>query len=364
MTKKILLVDVDSKIPNIALMRISTYYKSKGYIIELKKLDYSYYPKERNQTMIDANGYEKVFISVIFRLNKGVCRVTNCSDVNIGGVGYCLNKDLDDEIIDCEKDYSLYPNNDLSYGFITRGCIRDCHFCIVPKKEGNIHQVNNVDDIVRHKKVIFMDNNILAHPNHLNILKELRDKKIRCQFNQGLDIRLLNDNNAKLLSELKYIGEYFFAFDDIKNEKLIRSKLQLFKRYVSKDWKVKMFLYCHPDMNIFNDVVYRVNWCKENKVLPYLMRDQSCWGSQEQEFYIDLCAYCNQVSLFKKMTFEEFMEKRTNNIFRRKRTIKLYNGLVGDFFPTENGIIVNSDFSKGKPSSVRLRLTTSQRQIN
>jgi len=77
-------------------------------------------------------------------------------------------------------------------------------------------------------------------------------------------------------------------------------------------------------MDIEKDVVYRVKWCKENNVLPYLMRDHSCWKSKHREFYIDLCAYCNQPSIFKKMTFKEFMGKRTNNLERRKSSIKLY----------------------------------------
>jgi len=323
-TKKILLIDVDSKIPNIALMKISTYYKLKGYVVSLKKLNYTYYPKDRNQSLINAEGYDRVFASIIFKINKQVLKIVGCNDVQIGGVGVSLNNDLPLEIDNCKKDYSLYPDNDCSYGFISRGCIRNCYFCVVPKKEGMIHQVNKIDDVIEHKKVIFMDNNILALPNHIEILTELRDKKIRCQFNQGIDIRLLNDNNAKLLSELKYIGEYFFAFDNIKDKELIKSKLDLFKKYVSKNWKVKMFLYCHPDMDIYNNVVYRINWCKENKVLPYLMRDQSCWQSNNREFYIDLCAYCNQVNLFKKLSFKEFMKKRTKNIQRQEKSIGLY----------------------------------------
>ena len=326
--KKILLVDVDSKIPNIALMKISTYYKEQGYKVELKRLGYSYYPKERNQALIDGSDYDTVFISIIFKINKNVCRIINCDNVKIGGVGYSLTEELDEQIKGSEKDYSLYPDNKCSYGFITRGCIRNCYFCVVPKKEGMIHKSNEVDDIVKHKKVIFLDNNILAYSKHLEILKELRDKKIRCQFNQGLDIRLLNEDNTKLLSELNYLGEYIFAFDNIKDEELINSKLSLFKKYVPKDWKVKMFLYCNPNMDIESDVVYRVKWCKENKVLPYFMRDETCWLDKNREFYIDLCAYCNQVSIFKKMSFEEFMRKRTKNIERQNKSILCYTRLA------------------------------------
>jgi len=324
MSKKILLVDVDSKIPNMALMKLSTYYKSKGYQVDLKKLNYSYYPKERNVALIDGTDYDKVFISIIFRLNKNVVRVIGCNDITFGGVGYSLDNKLNQEIEDLQLDYSIYPENDTSYGFITRGCIRNCYFCVVPKKEGMIHQVNNIDNIVKHKKVKFLDNNILAFKNHIEILKELKAKNIKCQFNQGLDIRLVTEENAKLLSELNYLGEYYFAFDSIKDKAIIEFKLGILRKYIKKDWKIKMFLYCHPDMDIKEEVVFRVNWCKENKILPYFMRDESCWDSKHREFYIDLASYCNQVSLFKKMEFKDYIVRRTKNKERQQNSIKLY----------------------------------------
>ena len=121
---------------------------------------------------------------------------------------------MPDEIEKLAPDYSVYPDNDTSYGFITRGCIRNCGFCYVPKKEGNIKKVCDIDQIVRHKKVEFLDNNILAYPTHKVILQELIDKKIKCSLNQGLDIRLIDRENSTLLSKLRYMGCYIFAFDD------------------------------------------------------------------------------------------------------------------------------------------------------
>ena len=321
---KILLVDVDSKIPNLALMKLSTHHKAIGNDVEIMKLNKTYYPKKDDSVLINADIYDEVYVSIVFRKNKKAITVINCDDVYYGGVGYCLTTKLSDSIMLCEPDYSLYPENDTSYGFITRGCIRDCYFCVVPKKEGLIHQVNSVEEIIRHKKVKFLDNNILAFKGHKEILQELIDKKIKCQFNQGLDIRLLNHENALLLSKLNYINEYIFAFDNIKDEHLVNVKLELFKKYVTKDWRSKFFIYCHPDMDIGKDVVYRVEWCKRNKVLPYFMRDELCWKSDLNHFYIDLCAYCNQVSIFKKMNFEEFMLKRTNNKERQKSSTDLY----------------------------------------
>jgi hypothetical protein len=297
--------------------------ESKGFQVDLKKLDLNYYPKESNVNMIDGSDYNKVYVAIVFKINKNAVKVFNNVAV-FGGVGYDIASNLPKEIDSCEPDYSLYLDNNISYGFLTRGCIRNCSFCVVPKKEGMIKQVATPKDIIRHKRVKFLDNNILAFKGHKELLKELVDLKVKCSFNQGLDIRLLNDDNAKLLSELNYFGEYVFAFDNLKDELLINKKLELFKKYISKDWKVKMFIYCHPDMNIKEDVVYRVEWCKANKVLPYLMRDSSCWKSENRDFYIDLCAYCNQPSIFKKMTFEEFIVKRTNNLERQKKSIDVF----------------------------------------
>ncbi len=321
---KVLLVDVDSKIPNLALMKISNYYKRNGLEVELRKLGYDYYPKKKKPTIIDGSEYDAIFISVIFPTNKDMFEIINNLNVYIGGTGYEITKKLPMEIDDEDCDYSIYEDNDMSYGFITRGCIRNCPFCFVPKKEGMIHKDRDIKDIIRHKKVIFMDNNILAYKDHKKILKELVDMKIRCQFNQGLDIRLVDEENIKLLSELNYMGEYIFAFDNICYKDLIKQKLTLVKKYISKDWKLKFYIYVSPEMNIKDDVKYRVEFCRENKILPYLMRDITCWDSDKRNFYIDLAAYCNQPSFFKKTTFKQFMDKRTNNLERRKRSVEIY----------------------------------------
>ncbi|MBR9705134.1 hypothetical protein GOV12_07010 [Candidatus Pacearchaeota archaeon] len=318
--KKILLVDVDSKIPNLVLMKISTYHKKKENSVKLKKLNYVYYPdKKKNKITIDGAKYNKVYVSIIFDTNKDKVNIINCDDVEFGGTGYDLTVKLPQEIDDCKEDYSIYPDNEISYGFITRGCIRQCKFCVVPRKEGVIHKYRKVEDIIKHKKVKFLDNNIFAFKDCNDILQELIDLKVRCQFHQGLDIRLIDDEKAKLISQLNYIPEYIFAFDNINDENLINKKLKIIKKYIPDDWKLKFYIYCHPDQDIFNDLLYRINWCKKNKVLPYLMRDISCWNSKNCKFYVDLAGWCNQAGLFKKMDFGKFLLKRHLNedsIFR------------------------------------------------
>ncbi len=73
------------------------------------------------------------------------------------------------------------------------------------------------------------------------------------------------------------------------------------------------------------DTVKRIKWCKQNKVLPYLMRDKNCWASKNKEFYNNLAAYCNQPSIFKKMDFnKDFIEKRTKNIDTQNKCKQLW----------------------------------------
>jgi hypothetical protein len=239
-----------------------------------------------------------------------------------GGSGHSLKSVLPDEIENVEPDYSLYPENDMSYGFLSRGCIRKCYFCVVPKKEGYIRKVANVSDIIRHSKVNFLDNNILALPECDEILKELADRKIKCFFNSGLDIRLVNPLNSLLLSNLTYLGEYLFSFDSLSYLSVVNASLKLMDW--RRDWQIKFNIYVSPEMEV-TETTTRIIWCKENKCLPYLMRDISCWESTYSDFFVDLAAWCNQPGFFKNMTFDEFLVKRhPDNVNRVLQSLELW----------------------------------------
>jgi len=328
--KKILLVDVDSKIPNLALMKLSTYYNKLHYKVDFLKLNFSGIPSRGSEFhFIQGYYYDRVFISIIFPKNWKKVYVMNCDKVIYGGTGSNdIKKKLPDTIENCDCDYSLYPDNDTSYGFMTRGCIRNCYFCFVPEKEGKLKFVSKWQDLLKHDKISFLDNNFLAYKKHLKILKELVRNKIKCDFNQGLDIRLINDDNAKWLSRLRYNNsEFIFAFDHLKDKKLISKKLKVLKKYITKKrgpYRIKFFIYVHPDMPI-EDPIARLKWCKKNEVLPYVMRDNSCWNSKHKQFYTLLAGYCNFARYFKKYSFEEYINKfRTKGNKKIKKEYKFY----------------------------------------
>lgn len=314
---KVLLIDADSSIPNIALMKLSAWHKSLGDEVELVRANLPYYPSKKKIPFVSKSA-DKIYCSVIF---EGNADYIIGDDIIFGGTGFDLAIKIPSAADTCDPDYSIYPDNNISYGFITRGCIRKCLFCKVPRKEGSIHKVANIESIVRHKKVKFLDNNILALPEHREILAELVRKNIKCQFNQGLDIRLLDSKNSNLLSRINYFGEYIFAFDSWKYKTMIEKKMAFLSW--RKPYQLKFFVYIHPDMPL-SDTVKRIVWLKENQCLPYIMRDISCWQSENSDFFIDLAAYCNQVNIVKKMQFPVFLEKRHRNKERIEKSKRLW----------------------------------------
>lgn len=294
----ILLIDADSTIPNIALGKLSTYHKMLGDSVSFEKLNISYYPHRKNKLWtINTAKFDKTYCSVIFDGSKKY--ITNNEDIVFGGTGVDLQTVLSDEIESCDVDYSLYPENDTSYGFITRGCIRNCKFCKVPEKEGNIHQVSTIDKIVQHKKVKFLDNNILAFPYHKEILQELIDKNIRCQFNQGLDIRLVDVENSKLLQKLNYIDQYTFAFDNVNMEKIVDEKLKLLSW--ARKWDLRFFVYVDK-FTPMGFLFQRINFLLDRGCIPFIMRNINvCSDFDYADFYRDVAAYFNsQLHFFKK----------------------------------------------------------------
>ncbi|GAH35583.1 unnamed protein product, partial [marine sediment metagenome] len=120
---KVGLIDVDSKLPNLALMKLSAYYKKVfKYEVELT-------------SPMFVRNYDMVFASKIFTYSYMPILE---EWVNTGGSGINLKSKLGNQIEHIMPDYSLYPKIDYSLGFTTRGCHRECQFCIVPQKEGKI----------------------------------------------------------------------------------------------------------------------------------------------------------------------------------------------------------------------------------
>jgi len=224
----VVLIDVDSMIPNLSLMKLSRYYKNQGRKVILTR-GYRIHRKSKF-----------IFASCVFKRPSTAMKIKKMTsmhgeNIKIGGTGFDLSLTLPNEIESSMPDYSLYPNVDFAMGFITRGCPKNCGFCIVPAKEGRLRQVAEIDDILppEFNKLVLMDNNLLAHPKADKILEEMIEKKVQVNFNQTLDIRLINKRNANLLQKIDSKNYsftkrmYYFSFNTSDMIPVIRKKLKL-----------------------------------------------------------------------------------------------------------------------------------------
>lgn len=191
---KIGLIDVDghSGFPNLALMRLSAYHKSKGDSVEWW------------------NGFEhynRVYMSKVFTFSPDFNTVIDADEIIQGGTGYKDYGSLPSEIEATYPDYSIYPRFKSAIGFLTRGCIRNCPWCIVPKKEGKIRAAATWLEIKRpdSREIVFMDNNVLACDHGLQQIEDMGGKPVWVDFNQGLDARLITPEVAELLARLHWI---------------------------------------------------------------------------------------------------------------------------------------------------------------
>ena len=177
---------------------------------------------------------DKIYASIIYKKNKHVLDYLLSTypgaDIDIGGSGYDLHKELPPEIECMQPDYSLYPECDFSIGFSSRGCIRKCSFCVVPEKEGKFRRTRHPQEWYNpeYKKIVFLDNNILADKDWvMEVTDWCLDKKLKMRFLQGLDIRLVDEQIAKRLFEIRNHHTLSFAWDNLADEKIIREKIEL-----------------------------------------------------------------------------------------------------------------------------------------
>lgn len=308
---KIGLIDVDGhNYPNLPLMKISAWHKQQGDSVEW------YQP-------LFSGHCDKVYMSKVFTFTPDYEYYIDADQIERGGTGYAIqlvdgreqydktkDKPLADEIEHIYPDYSLYPEQtkDTAYGFLTRGCPRGCGFCHVASKEGRCSKkVADLSEFWRgQKNIVLCDPNILACPDHMDLLQQLIDSNARVEFNQGLDIRLVNDRNLELLKQIK-LTNIHFAFDRWQDKELIEPKLRQFADktgFNRNKGRVMVYILTNFDTTIEQDI-YRIQLCRELNFSPYPMiyDKEHC-----KPIYKKIQRWCNNFIFWSVPTFEKYME--------------------------------------------------------
>jgi hypothetical protein len=198
-------------------------------------------------------------------------------NVVVGGSGISLSLNLDYDIEHIIPDYDLY-NVDFSMGFTSRGCIRNCGFCIVPEKEGYIRDNAHISEFhyPEHKKIILLDNNFQASPRWRENLDYINEHDLKVNFNQGLDIRILDLEFAERLTQTKYYNWNFkirglhFAFDDMRYEKDVWQGIDLLDK-AGIPLKHCLFYVLIGYNTTEEQDLYRIRSLYERGVHPYVM---------------------------------------------------------------------------------------------
>lgn len=213
------------------------------------------------------------------------------------------------------SEFKMYT--DYSIGFLTRGCFRKCPFC-VNKKYNHVFKHSPLDEFYdpSRKKICLLDDNFFGCPHWREMLEQLRATKKPFVFKQGLDERLLNDEKCELLFGSKYDGDLIFAFDNIEDYDLIKSKLEIIDKYRKKK-NVKFYVltgFESTDITDIENTFKRIALLLEHGCMPYVMRYQNknekpYLSSPFKDMYVTLARWCNQPSFIKKISFREFCHK-------------------------------------------------------
>lgn len=230
-SSKILLYQLDGKVPNIALMRIAAHHRALGDSVELR------HTGTPRRELGDAP--DKVYASAIFEKTRPSVEILRREfpGAIVGGTGVDVSSTLEEHgITTLEQDYSIYPRCRQSIGFTQRGCRLRCSFCVVPRKEGAMRGEKTIEEIWRGngwpRELILLDNDFFGQPQWRERVAEIRAGGFKVSFNQGINIRFITDEAAAAIASLDYRDDsmtakrIYTAWDNKKDEERLFAGLR------------------------------------------------------------------------------------------------------------------------------------------
>lgn len=278
---KIRLTQLDGSLPNLALMKLSHFFKSEGHDV--------FFTYDIYKNLFEPD-YDLIFGSVIFKesFNKVNIFKREFPTAILGGTG---SQNIEYSVEDFIKkssyeyyDYSIYNNYDKSIGFSSRGCRLKCSFCVVPTKEGKLKNNSIITDIWKQnpnnkkKHIILLDNDFFGQKNYEEKINEILENDFKISFIQGINIRLINKKSSEILSKIKFRDKKFkekriyTAWDNKKDENIFLRGINYLLESGIKPHEIMVYFLCNFwNKGLSNDVWYRFNTLTRLGIKPYPM---------------------------------------------------------------------------------------------
>ena len=293
------LIDVDghSGFPNLALMKLSAWHKTQGDSVEWYSPMFS-------------GHVDRVYMSKVFTFTNDFEYYVDADEIIKAGTGY---KDyttvLPEEIENTFPDYLIYPNCDFAVGFLTRGCIRNCPWCVVPKKEGKIHGVNTWENIKRpgSKRILFLDNNVLACDHGLHQIEQMGGgASLKIDFNQGLDARLIDESVAKLLGRIKWDMCLRISCD---TSGMIPTVIKAIELLIKNGIRAKD-IFVYTLVQDIEESYQRIMAIANTGAYPFAQPYRDFEGGEPTYEQKQLARWCNRKEMFFSQTWEEYKRQK------------------------------------------------------
>ncbi len=247
---RVLLLHVDGKLPNVALMRAAAHHRALGHSVELRRCGQT---PQRDL----GDDHDRVYASLIFEKSRPIGEAIRREwpEALIGGTGWDVGRRLEDVGIDTiRQDYSLYPSFRSSIGFLQRGCRMRCAFCLVPRKEGRVRPVQTANHLWRGprypRELLLLDNDVFGNPEWRDRFAEFRSGKFKVAFSQGINARALTVEAAKAIASVDYRDDgmkakrIYTAWDNRKDERTLMRGLQRLVDAGVKPAHIMVYMLC------------------------------------------------------------------------------------------------------------------------
>jgi hypothetical protein len=252
---KILLIQLDGKLPNLALMRLSSHHFMLGDSVEFRNVE----DGARVERYL-GDDFDKVYASTIFAKSKPLVRrlLKAWPDAIVGGSGW--DEDITLEKIGVEtqaKDYRLYPDFRSSIGYTQRGCRLKCWFCGVPRMEGPVKFASSIGELWRGdghpREMILLDNDFFGEPSWPQQIDDLRTNRFKVSFCQGINVRMIGDEQAAAIASVNYQAismktkRLYCAWDNRRDESRLFRGLELLTKHGVKPDHLMVYILIGAD---------------------------------------------------------------------------------------------------------------------